>query len=125
MSRKARRNHECPVFRPFSRLERREHEWAHQRRRDEHGDALRRGAEIAMQEFKRSLSVRTLKTIGEFRSMWAETRAQMKRTRRPEASKVRHVPITHENEQEALRLLASRSKAHPPDGIKDEVDQND
>jgi hypothetical protein len=116
--RKARRNHERPVLQPFSRLERRERERAHWRRDNLAADGLRRGAEIAMQRFKQSLRAGTLKSIGEFKSRKTEVLAQMKRTGRPRVSAVRHIPITPENEQEALRLLASRSKACPPDGIE-------
>jgi hypothetical protein len=42
----------------------------------------------------------------------------MKRTGRPRAGAVRHIPVTSENEQEALPLLASCSKTHPPKGIQ-------
>jgi hypothetical protein len=116
MSRKARRRnhaHERPVLNSFTRLERIERDWAHH-----HGDALRYEAERAMQRFKQSLPPRALRSIGEYRSMKAETRAQMKRTGRPKAGKARQIPITPENEQEALQSLASCSKTHPPDGIK-------
>ena len=71
-----------------------------------------------MQEFKRTLNARTLKSVGEFRSKKAEVRAHMKRTSRPLADAVRHVPVTPEKEQEALRMLASRSKSHPLIGIQ-------
>jgi hypothetical protein len=103
----------APVLRAFTRLERREREWAHQ-----HGDDLRHRAERAMQEFKRTLPARTLKTIGEYKSKKLEVRAHMKRTARPRAGAVRHVPVTPEKEQEALRMLASRSKSHPLVGIQ-------
>jgi hypothetical protein len=128
--RKARRNHhdERPILQPFSRLERREREWARQhgadlRRIDDQERAikvreLRLRAERAMQEFKRTLNARTLKSVGEFKSKKAEVRAHMKRTGRPRAGAVRHVPVTPEKEQEALRMLASRSKSHPPVGIQ-------
>jgi hypothetical protein len=117
--RKARRKH-APVLRPFSLLGRREREWARGRedKLTEEAFALRREAERAMQSFKQSLPARTLKSIGEYRSKKSEVRAHMKRTRRPRASAVRHVPITSENEREALRVLASRSKVCPPEGIK-------
>jgi hypothetical protein len=112
--RNARRKNQCSVLQPLSRLGRQEREWARQ-----YGDRLQQRAEQAMQEFKQSLSKRTLKSIGEFKSKKQETRAHMKRTRRPKASAVRHVPVTSENEQEALRsLAASCSKAYPPDGIQ-------
>ena len=124
--RKARHNQARPVLSMFSSLERREREWARQHgadlgRIDDQERAtevreLRLRAEQAMQEFKRTLSARALKSVGEYRSKRAEVRAHMKRTGRPQADAVRHVPVTPEKEREALRLLASRSKSHPPFG---------
>jgi hypothetical protein len=37
-------------------------------------------------------------------------------------SKVRHIPVTSENEREALRLLASRSKTHSPVPVETDLD---